>query len=466
MSLEIILLIAGLAYSDFWENGTREYLSDIISTLVPDARTYLQPEIDTHGLQVWLDTVYRRGYASLDPQDAFDSPAAKIVSGSVMTILSPSGQILAQSPENPAPTFRALSENVIANAQSGSESISDLFVTDSSGNYWMAVPIFQKDHKQPVLGILVLTVATAPQRGTQQWLDLIGLILLAGFIMLLAIAPLGAIFGFIFSRGLTGRLKKLTTAAEAWGEGNFQMVLPVDKSPDEIGKLGLKMREMAEKISNLLQDQKALAQMKERNRLAQELHDTVRQQNFATLMQIRAARNQIAKQPEAAAQALVEAENLLKNTQNQLVLLISEMRPPELEGKGLSEAIKEYLQTWSQQACIPVDFQETGSRQLPFEVEKALFRVTQEALSNILRHSRATAASVFLQHFPAETHLVVQDNGVGFDPERKDNQGFGLISMKQRVAEIGGTLEVKSSAEAGTSITIVIPVKSDMKSEQ
>lgn len=465
VSLEIVLLIAVLLHSNFIGNGTSDYLSDIISTLVPDARSYLQPEIDSRGLQVWLDTVYRKGYASLDPQNIFDSPAAKILPDSVMTILSPSGKILAQSPAGSEPAFTAYSQNILDNAQSGSQSISDLYTSDGNGNIWMTVPIYQINHQLPVLGVLVLTVEPLPASGINHWLDIIGLTLEAGAIMLIIIAPLGAIFGFFFSRGLTNRLKKLSAVSEAWGKGDFQVMPPIDDSPDEIGQLSLKMREMAEKISNLLQDQKALIEMKERNHLAQELHDTVRQQNFATLMQIRAAKNQIAKQPNAATNALIEAENLLKNTQNELGNLIGEMRPPELEGKGLAEALKEYIQTWSQQACIPVDFQMTGNRQLPYDVEKAFFRVAQEALSNVLRHSRATKVDIRLLALPEETRLVVQDNGIGFNPKQINGTEFGIASMQQRVNEFGGTLDISSSPETGTCITIMKPVNNYLRKD-
>lgn len=463
LSLELGLLILGAYLSGLWGNGTQEYLADVVSTLVPDARIYLQPEADIKGLQVWLDTVYRKGYASLDPQDIFDSPAAKIVPGSLMTVLSPTGEILAQSPASDSPGFTAFSNNVLQNAQNGDGAIANLYARDAQGNFWMAVPIFQKDHKLPVLGVITLTLEPAPQRGTQQWLIIIGILALTGVLMLMAIAPLGAIYGIIISRGLTRRLDKLTTAAEAWGEGNFQLLPPVDPSSDEIGILSVKMRQMAEKVNNLMQDQKALAQIQERNRLAQELHDTVRQQNFATLLQIRSARNQISKHPEAAEKALIEAENLLKSTQDQLAVLIKEMRPPELEGKGLAEALKEYAETWSQQACIPLEFQVVGVRQLPFEVEKGLFRVAQEALSNVLRHSRASSAAISLVHLPMETRLIVRDNGVGFDLEKKNKTGLGVSGMQQRLKEMGGILEIKSIPEGGTSIIAVVPMKLDSK---
>ncbi|MEA5078594.1 MAG: sensor histidine kinase [Anaerolineaceae bacterium] len=463
MSLELGLLILGAILSGFWGNDTQEYLADVVSTLVPDARVYLQPNADIAGLQVWLDTVYRKGYASLEPQNSFDSPAAKIVPDSLMTVLSPSGEILAQSPASNSPVFTAVSKNALQNALQGDGTIADLYARDAQGNFWMAVPIFQKDHKLPVLGVITLTLEPAPQRGAQQWLIIIGILAITGLLLLMAIAPLGAVYGFVISRGLTMRLDKLTTAAEAWGDGNFQVLPPVDPSSDEIGILSVKMRQMAEKINNLMQDQKALVQIQERNRLAQELHDTVRQQNFATLLQIRSARNQISKHPDAAEKALVEAENLLKSTQDQLVVLIKEMRPPELEGKGLADALKEYAETWSQQACIPLEFQVIGTWQFPFEVEKGLFRVAQEALSNVLRHSRASSATVSLVNLPMETRLIVRDNGVGFDFEKKEKTCFGVSGMQQRLKEMGGFLEIKSAPEGGTSVIAVVPHKLDLK---
>jgi NarL family two-component system sensor histidine kinase LiaS len=457
MSLELILLVLGGIFTNFWGNGTNNYLSDVITTLVPDARSYLQPEVDRQGLQVWLDTLYRKGYASLEPQDAFDSPAARIVPGSLITVLDQQGNILAQSPAVDFPSFDNYDPKVLQNAESGSKSISELYAMNSNGNYWMAVPIYQSNHNGPVLGVIVITLEPNPQRNTGEWAELIFLTLGAGFLMLLAIAPLGAIYGLIFSRSLTNRLTKLTTAAEAWGEGNFLVMPPIDRSTDEIGILSLKMRQMAEKINNLLQDQKALAQMKERNHLAQELHDTVKQENFATLMQIRAARNLLQTQPEAAERALRDAEMLLKNTQNELGLLISELRPPELEGKGLAEAIKEYTQNWSQQACIPVNFTMAENHALPFEVEKALFRIMQEALSNVLRHSRASAVNIELDGNPDQTQLTISDNGVGFESTSQKMNGFGLISMNLRAQEIGGQLQISSTPDNGTSVRVIVP---------
>jgi two-component system, NarL family, sensor histidine kinase LiaS len=304
-----------------------------------------------------------------------------------------------------------------------------------------------------VLGVIVLTVEPLPVRNLTDWIMLLGLALLAGVIMLVALAPFGAVFGFILSRGLSRRLTSLSTTAQAWGKGDFSVMPPQDRSNDEISALGYQMREMANKISNLMQDKQTLAQMKERNRIAQELHDTVKQQSFATLMQVRAARNLLDSDPSAAKKSLLEAETLIKASQQELGLMISELRPPALEGKGLIEALRDYVEGWSTSACIPVTYKVIGERSLPFDVERTLYRVAQEGLSNVARHSRASAAIVNLVFEENQVILIIEDNGTGFDFAEKQASGFGFVSMHDRLKEVDGKMEIRTSFHSGTQLT-------------
>jgi two-component system, NarL family, sensor histidine kinase LiaS len=216
------------------------------------------------------------------------------------------------------------------------------------------------------------------------------------------------------------------------------------------------MRRMAEHIQALLHTQHELALMEERTRLARELHDTVKQENFATLMQVRAARNLLERDPQAAGKHLEDAEALLKISQQELGLLITELRPTALEGRGLAGAMEDYLATWSQHARIPADLQVQNEQRLPLEVEQALFRVAQEALSNAARHSRASAVTVRLSFEPGEVTLSITDNGVGFDPSN-GSSGFGLQSMQERMAAIHGRLDVQSAPDSGATITASAP---------
>jgi NarL family two-component system sensor histidine kinase LiaS len=465
LALEVILFVGGVVYTGLANPSRSQYIDDVISMTVPEARAYLQPEQDLSGLQIWLDVLRKKGYASLDAQDWYDSPAAKIVDGSTLYVLSPDRTVLAQSPRNSdgsmVADYEPYSLRVLQKALKGAQDADNLYAIDESGNYYLAIPIYQKEHNQPVLGVLVLTIAPLPQKNAVDILGILGLMALAGLLMLVLMAPFGAIFGFILSTGLTRRLKNLASVADSWGSGDFSVMPAGDRSEDEIGILSYRMRSMAERIQNLMQDTQALGKVKERNRIAQELHDTVKQQNFATLMQVRAARNMILKDPDAAEKSLLEAENLIKSSQQELGLMIAELRPPVLDGKGLSEALKEYLQVWSGNACIPSNIVVTGEQPLPMETEQILYRVAQEALSNVARHSRASAVTVRLNMDADKVLMEIVDNGVGFDPQETGKTGFGMVSMHDRVAEVGGRIKFKSRASEGTHVVVEIPLKNE-----
>ncbi|MBA4384572.1 MAG: hypothetical protein C0410_07530, partial [Anaerolinea sp.] len=243
MALETILFISVTTYSQVTDID--DYLNDVVTMLVPEARSYLQPEPDLPGLQVWLTTLSRKGYASLEPQGLFDSPAAAIVKNSPIYVLSPTGEILAQNESSKGTQFIPYAESIMENAYSGNQTIRNLYMMDGNGKYWMAVPIYQRNHNDPVLGVIVITVEPLPVKNFTYWTSLLGLGMLAGAILLVALAPFGAVFGYILSRGFTRRLTNLSNTAQAWGKGDFSVMPPLDRSNDEISALGYQMREMA-----------------------------------------------------------------------------------------------------------------------------------------------------------------------------------------------------------------------------
>jgi two-component system, NarL family, sensor histidine kinase LiaS len=455
----LIMLVSGSRTTD------REgYLSDAVYVLYPQAQLYLQPgHEDVAGLQTWLDSVYASGRASLPPQDFFDSPAATITPGSSIYVLNTQGIILAQSPEkrdNLIGQAYSLPQDIntlhiLDNALRSDFNALDLYAVQPDGTLLMAIPVPQESRDTTLVGVLVLTINPPPSMMWNWWPVFVIALLITGAVLLVAVAPFGALFGFIMSRGLTRRLKALTLAADAWSEGNFS-IQPQDRSQDEISYLGRRMRHMAERVQSLLQTQHELALLEERNRLARELHDTVKQQTFATLMQVRAARNLLESDPQTAGQHLEEAENLIKTSQQELSSMISELRPAALEGQGLAEALGSYLETWSKHACIPADFKVQGQRRLPLTVEQALYRVAQEALANAARHSRATAVAVELVYAERQVSLTIADNGVGFDLSTGLKQGFGLQSMRERIEALGGQVKIKTSANEGTRISASI----------
>jgi signal transduction histidine kinase len=368
--------------------------------------------------------------------------------------------VLAQYPQNnsligktytsPNPS----SEIVLQRAYKGDLAPLDLYSIQPDGSYWMAIPISEGNITSPLVGVLVLSIAPPPPLIWSLLPFLLGTVFVTGILLLVAVAPFGALFGWFMSRGLTRRLASLSTAADAWSEGNFS-VLPQDTSSDEISSLGTRLRHMAERVQELLRSQQELAMMQERNRLARELHDTVKQQNFATLMQIRAARNLLTGDTAAASEALQEAERLIKTSQQELGLMIGELRPAALEEQGIVRALENYVETWSRQAHISATFHSTTAAQLSAEAAQALYRVAQEALSNVARHSNANAVTVTLAQDANAIVLTISDNGVGFDVNQA--QGVGLSSMQERLTLLEGTLQVKSERGSGTTVTARVP---------
>ena len=271
-------------------------------------------------------------------------------------------------------------------------------------------------------------------------------------------AILGMIFGFLTAWGMTRRLQRLARAAQAWSRGDFSVAVK-DRSKDEIGQLSRELNDMAAQLESLIDARQELATLEARNRMARDLHDSVKQQVFATSFQVAAARALVERDAEAAEAHLRQAEELARQAQRELNVLISEMRPAALEGRGLAAALRDYVGSWSQRVEIPADVHVRGERETALEVEQALFRVTQEALANVARHSGAANVEVDLIFAADAITLRVADDGRGFDPARVPSEAFGLQSMRERMEKLGGRAEVESAPGKGTRITCVCPLE-------
>ncbi|RMH00604.1 MAG: sensor histidine kinase [Chloroflexi bacterium] len=275
------------------------------------------------------------------------------------------------------------------------------------------------------------------------------------FTLLVGLA--GLLFGFLTSRGLSRRLHTLTEAANNWSRGEFSVVV-YDNSRDELGQLARRLNQMAEQLQNLLETRQELAAMEERNRLARELHDSVKQHVFAAAMQLGAARSLLPEKPQAAMVHLNEATDLTHSAQRELTGLIQELRPAALAGKGLAEALRDFVADWSRRTGIEADVRIVGERPLPLDIEQVLFRVAQEALANVARHSEAGQAKVQLVQNKQEVMLRVEDNGKGFT-KTKVSYGLGIRSMQERLTSVGGQLSVDGEPGKGTTVTAIIPVR-------
>jgi NarL family two-component system sensor histidine kinase LiaS len=247
----------------------------------------------------------------------------------------------------------------------------------------------------------------------------------------------------------------VTAAAAAWGQGDFSPVIH-DRSADELGEMGRRLNGMAARLQETMRVRQQLSAAEERNRIARDLHDSVKQQVFAASMNLAAARALWESDPAAARARIDAAADLTRQSQQEMTGIIRTLRPVQLEGRGLCGALTEYVERWREQSGIAATFEGQCAAELPFPVEEALFRIAQEALSNITRHSGATEVSVSLTDADGHATLLIRDNGSGFDA-RRPPRGVGLQSMRERMETVGGDLRLDSGA-GGTTVAACVPV--------
>ena len=157
----------------------------------------------------------------------------------------------------------------------------------------------------------------------------------AGFLIALVAGVSGTLAGLLITRSLTKRLSNITLAAQDWSRGEFATTVS-DAAGDELGQLARDLNLMATELQTLVTTRQALAVTEERNRLARDLHDTVKQHVFAGALLVRAARKLVTRDPAQAETYLQEAEALAEETQAELIALIHALRPAHIAEKGLA----------------------------------------------------------------------------------------------------------------------------------
>ena len=216
----------------------------------------------------------------------------------------------------------------------------------------------------------------------------------------------------------------------------------------------------------LFEQTKDLAVMEERNRLARDLHDSAKQKAFAALAQLGTAKGVLNANGNghnngngnSANLHLSEAENLVSDVIQELTFLVQEIYPIALQEKGLTTALREYIYEWENRNDIAMQFNTRNERRLPLEIEQAIYRMTQEALANVARHSHARRVDVSLVYNDDSLQLSVSDDGCGFDTNPK-SYGMGLRSIRERVSSIRGTVQIQSAPGQGTRVLVQVPIK-------
>jgi signal transduction histidine kinase len=206
------------------------------------------------------------------------------------------------------------------------------------------------------------------------------------------------------------------------------------------------------------------AQEDERRRIARELHDETSQALTALIIGLETAEDSLPIDARDAKRHLESARLLTVQTLEEVRKIVMDLRPTLLDDLGLVPALRWYSRTQVERLALKLTFESRGLQgRLPPQLEVALFRIVQEAITNIARHAEARSVKVQLVRSGSSLVAVIEDDGKGFEVseyfgEGRKSNGFGLLGMKERASVLGGTLEIHSRAGRGTRVTVTVPV--------
>lgn len=214
--------------------------------------------------------------------------------------------------------------------------------------------------------------------------------------------------------------------------------------------------------ARLYQRAQEAAVLEERSRLARDLHDSISQQLFSMTLTAQAARAQLDKNPARTATQLERLQETATAALAEMRALIFQLRPPGLSEQGLVAALQQHATALGRREGFTVKLAVSGEERYARGVEQAIYRIVQESLNNVVKHAGACCVSITLDLQPDRLMLRVSDDGRGFDLSginySPDNgRTLGLTSMRERAAELGGALELRSQLGEGTEVVVVVP---------
>jgi signal transduction histidine kinase len=348
-----------------------------------------------------------------------------------------------------------------ANTTTADEHHNTVVLEEDDGLIWdTAVPIFNGRAGVARLGISDRRL----QRSMQSILTQIAL----AVVLVLA---LGILVATSLTWVLTRPILALVRATESVAKGDFSPRVQ-RWADDEIGDLADAFNRMTEELSRTDEIRREREQLRrqllerviatqedERKRIARELHDSTSQNLTSLMVGIKSLSANCGN-----AEMKAEAENLrsvASQTLDDIHNISLRLRPSVLDDIGLSAALEKLKEEWQAQYKIPLDLMiRCGTERMPAEVETAIYRIIQEALTNITRHAGASTVSVLVEHRKNHLLAVIEDNGQGFDANGKMGNGrLGLVGMRERAELLDGKLTIESSPKSGTSIYVDIPLK-------
>jgi len=260
---------------------------------------------------------------------------------------------------------------------------------------------------------------------------------------------------------LMGAVRRRENAA-LW-KAQDELELKVQERTADLDSVNCSLRELSARLMQLQDD--------ERRRIARELHDSVGQTLAALSMNLSTVRADVERLARTAV-ALTDSESLVRTMVTEVRTISHLLHPPLLDELGLASALRWYVGGFSQRSNIKVDLDMSEDfGRLPGEMETAIFRVVQECLTNIHRHSGSSIARIRVRHREREALVEVEDKGKGIPPRKLKEMaaagtpGVGMRGMQERIRQLGGTLEIRSGDE-GTLVIVRLPVGDALQSAE
>jgi len=255
-------------------------------------------------------------------------------------------------------------------------------------------------------------------------------------------------------------LQVLLAITSFWSLPTAALLTERDRLLDVLSHANSQLTAESERKSHLvigLRRHLSMAEENERLRLSHELHDQAGQSLIAAILELNQIDSLIS---DAARERLHSVRKKMEEMGKTLHRITWELRPPSIDELGLRRALGSYLADWGEQCGTEVDFHCDDPRldEVPNEVATAIYRVVQEGLTNVVKHAgQPSSVSVVIWRVDATLHVIIEDNGCGFDvgaatAKSANHRGLGLDGMRERLALIGGTLEIESALGAGTTI--------------
>lgn len=257
------------------------------------------------------------------------------------------------------------------------------------------------------------------------------------------------------------RMKNLTQTIQRAEGLATQVGVVLDYLTGDLNQLGAELEKAQHR--QMLGLKVIQAQEEERKRVAREIHDGPAQMMAHVVFRAEIAERLLQQDVSQARRELRELKNTVRSSLTEVRKIIFDLRPMVLDDLGLLPTLRKYLDNFQQRYNIVCDLKILGPEErLAPAMEVALFRLVQEALSNVGKHAQATEVVIRMEFHPERVTVSIQDNGIGFEynqEEQHDKTQFGLIGMRERVELLEGRMEIRTSRGSGTRVMFTIPMK-------